>query len=109
MRVAARNDPECETLFVMSTTSPLKSFRKTYLSRNHYAISDRAAGTLAKSSPGNGGRLPRPGYEREVVCSDGLCILSRTTICRVSDPLPFRHRRRGWVWTLRPVSCGNRF
>lgn len=72
--------------------------KMTYLSHNHYAISDRSAGQLAKSSPGNGGRLPRIGYERDVLHLDKKYVLSRTTL-RMGEMLT---NKRRWSWTLMP-------
>jgi hypothetical protein len=70
----------------------------TYLSHNHYAISDRAAGQLAKQTTRQ--RLPRPGYCVDVKLPDGrMATLARTTVC-LSDPI---ERKRGWVWAVMPA------
>jgi hypothetical protein len=71
-----------------------------YLSHSLYAVSDREAGRLALASPGNGGKLPRIGYEREVVLPDGhSAVLKRTQL--MFGELP--HLTRRWVWTVRPT------
>jgi hypothetical protein len=72
--------------------------KMTHLSHSHYAISDRSAGQLARSSPGNGGRLPRIGYERYVICEGRKYVLKRTTL--LCHEMPARKRR--WVWTVMP-------
>ena len=69
-----------------------------YLSHNHYAISDRTAGQIARTSPGNAGRLPRIGYQRTVQTPDGPATLARTTLT-LSDTVK---NKRGWVWTIMP-------
>lgn len=71
----------------------------TYLSHNHYAISDRTAGTLAREHATRH-RLPRIGYEVDVPLPDGrMAVLARTTLT-ILDPVK---NKRGWVWTVMPV------
>jgi hypothetical protein len=74
----------------------------TYLSHNHYMISDANAGRLAKASPGNAGKLPRVGYERDIILPDGRRATLSRTQQSLLDPVP--KRARGWVWTVRPIN-----
>lgn len=70
----------------------------TYLSNNHYAISDKTAAVLAREHAA-AKRLPRPGYQVDVKLSDGHpATLKRSTLL-FSDTI---RRKRGWVWTLMP-------
>lgn len=70
--------------------------KTTSIDSGWFAISDSAAGKLAKTSAL--GRLPRIGYETTVTYDGADYWLSRTA---VKYALP--HIKRGWVWSIRRV------
>ena len=78
--------------------------KATLIDGNHYRISDKAAGILAR------GKLPKWGWEKRVISEDKLKLsikaigsaydvwLKRTThTARTDSPA------RGWVWAVRVV------
>lgn len=74
-----------------------------YLSHNLYYVTDREAGKLAKAS--KKGRLPKPGYDILVMAYTGKGVwfegwLKRTKLTML-DKIK---NKRGWVWTLYPIS-----
>lgn len=69
-----------------------------------YFVSDKAAGFLAKNSPGNGGKLPKIGYVRTVIHEARKYDLQRYQTLPSLDPAKVTQRKRSWVWTLRPLS-----
>ena len=71
------------------------NMKMQFLNANHYRISDRDAGRLAK---GVGRKLPKHGYMLVVVLPSG----HRAELLRT----PYRHAanapKRGWVWAVMP-------
>ncbi len=71
--------------------------RAIYLSHNHYYVSDKTAGMLAKTT--NRKKLPSWGYEVTVILPNGEpATLARTT----NSMFDAKKLKRGWVWTVRP-------
>lgn len=80
--------------------------KATYLSHNHYAISDRDAAALAKAHA-TAKRLPRHGYQIDVPLpadwqkgqyTGETATLKRTPLTLGEMP----KRKRRWAWTLMP-------
>lgn len=76
--------------------------KMTYLSHDHYRVSDADAGRLARASAH--GRLPRPGHSIDVTLPDGArAELLRTPYTRAGHT---DAPKRGWVWAVMPHGRG---
>jgi len=73
---------------------------KKHISHLHYLLTDKEAGRLCRTAPGNG-KLPRYGYEKLVSTDEGDFWIGRTPL----DSWGGKKTRRGWVWCAFPKSA----